>query len=76
MPRPRHQKKEVEKVLEAGEATGWVVTATASGHRWGVARCPMGCQVAIYSTPKNPGNHAKRIAREFDRCPHLGSGEE
>jgi hypothetical protein len=26
--------------------------------------------ISIWSTPRNPGNHAKQIARAVKRCPH------
>lgn len=68
--RIRHPKKEVEQALRYGEENQWTVEQTASGHSWGVARCEKGCKVAVWSTPKNPGNHAKGIRRAVDKCPH------
>lgn len=80
----RHPKKDVEQALEEAEAEGWTVEHTASGHRWGVARCPVGsspgedrgCSISVWSTPKNPGNHAKAIARAVKRCPHRDEAQE
>lgn len=71
----RHPKKEVEEALRYCEEQGWEVEKTAPGHRWGVVRCGKGCEVSVWSTPKNPGNHAKRIRKAPDKCPH-GKGEE
>jgi hypothetical protein len=70
--RRRHPKKDVEAALRHAELLGWRVAATTSGHRWGIARCGLGCSVSIWSTPKNPGNHAKGIRRAVERCPHGG----
>ncbi len=65
--RKRHPKPEVE-VEEASvcaERSGWTVRDTAAGHKWGDMRCPEasreGCLESIWSTPRNPGNHAKRL---------------
>lgn len=74
MPRRRHPKKDVEGALAEAEESGWRIEPTSSGYRWGVMRCPEesreGCQVSIWSTPRNPGNHPKQIRRALDRCPH------
>lgn len=77
-PRPRHSKKEVEEALRYAEGRGWTVEKRAGGHNWGAARCghtPGGCLVWIHSTPKNAGNHAKRIRQAVDRCPHQAPRE-
>jgi hypothetical protein len=75
MPRARHPKKDVEAALAELEDAGWTVTSTASGHRWGVARCAessrSGCQISIWSTPRSPENHARQIRRVLDRCNHI-----
>lgn len=74
MPRRRHPKKEVEEALTEAEGVGWTVEPTAAGHRWGVIRCPEssreGCELSIWSTPRNVGNHAKQIRRAIARCAH------
>ena len=73
--RARHPKKEVEDALTQLEEAKWTITATSSGHRWGVARCSesnrAGCQVSIWSTPRNPGSHARQLLQKLDRCSHL-----
>ena len=67
--RNRHPKKEVETVLQKAEAAGWSIVVPAS--HWGIMRCPCGeCQqVSIWSTPRDPGNHAKALQRRIDKCP-------
>jgi hypothetical protein len=79
MPRRRHPKKEVEEALREAESVGWRVEATVPGHRWGVMRCPEisrdGCQASIWSTPRNPGNHAKQLRRALTRCPDVAKEE-
>jgi hypothetical protein len=59
--RERHPKKDVEKALRFGEEAGWVVSVLHRGHRWGTMVCRSGsCAESVWSTPKNPTNHAKR----------------
>jgi len=76
----RDSKKEVEDALTEAERAGWTVIPTSSGHRWGVMRCGeasrSGCQVSIWSTPRNPGNHARQLCRALERCPHEWGEEE
>ena len=69
MGRSRHGKKDVEKALQVAEAAGFSVTMS-SGHRWGVIECGHGCEHSVWSTPKNPGNHAKQLIRTVERCEH------
>ena len=49
---------------------GW--TWRKQGH-WGRLYCPHadrdGCQVGVWSTPKNPEDHAKQVVRAIERCP-------
>jgi hypothetical protein len=78
--RHRHPKKDVQRALRFAEDHGWTVTPTASGHRWGEMVCGHqgrdACQVSIWSTPKNAGNHANRLRQRVRNCPHQlpGSG--
>ena len=80
MARSRHPKKGVEAALAELEEAGWTVTATSGGHAWGVARCGessrLGCQVWIWSTPRNQDNHARQIVRSLQRCPHESAEED
>ena len=73
MARRRHPKKEVEEALREAENAGWTVAPSPSGHRWGSVHCSAGragCRLSIFSTPRNPGNHARHIRRALIRCPH------
>jgi hypothetical protein len=77
MARPRHPNKDIEKALQHSEKNGWdVIKITGSGHAWGLMRCPTNakcrnghfCQQSIWSTPKNPQTHAKRLQDIIDKC--------
>ncbi len=73
MARPRHPCKEIEAAVQYAESRGWTCTP-APGHAWGRLRCPRGqrdgCQLSVYSTPRNPQGHADLIRRRVDRCRH------
>lgn len=67
--RNRHPEKDVERALRHGEDHGWSVT-TPYGH-WGISWCRAHvCFVNVWSSPKNPTNHAKQIRRKVDQCSH------
>ena len=74
MARPRHPNKTIEKAVAYAETVGWRVEIS-SGHAWGRLYCSErsreGCKVSIWSTPRNPENHARHIRREVDMCPHF-----
>jgi hypothetical protein len=76
--RSRHPKKEVEEAVQRAEARGWRVKL-GSGHCWATLRCPRtersGCQFIVFSTPRNPGNHAKRILQALDDCDHVATDD-
>ncbi len=76
MSRARHPKKEVEEALRHAEALGWRIEVGGS-HAWGRMYCPYNdvecrcgefCIASIWSTPKNPGNHARQLKRVVDNC--------
>ncbi|NJD89218.1 MAG: hypothetical protein FIB05_14550 [Betaproteobacteria bacterium] len=76
MPRPRHPKKEVEEALRYAEARGWRIDVGGS-HAWGRMYCPANdpecrcgefCITSIWSTPKDPRNHARQLRRVVDNC--------
>jgi hypothetical protein len=71
--RPSHPSKEIEAVVTYAEARGWSWTKV-KGHAWGKLLCAQhgreGCTIFVWSTPRNPQNHAKHLRREIDRCPH------
>lgn len=82
--RPRHPDKEVELAILHAEATGWTcMKRDGKGHCWGILRCPHNdakcrcgefCQLSVWSTPRNGGNHARQIVRRVDGCIHANKG--
>jgi hypothetical protein len=79
MARPRHPHKEIEGAVQYAEAHEWRFIK-GKGHGWGRLLCPFnsreGCQVSVWSTPRNPERHAKDILRAVDRCEHPGGDDE
>ncbi len=75
--RARHPNKNIEAAVAYAEGLGWRVEISG-GHAWGRLFCPLrsreGCKVSVYSTPKNPENHARHIRREVDLCEHCERG--
>ena len=76
MARRTHPKKEVDEALDHAEANGWRIVEGGS-HAWGKMYCPYNdsecrcgefCIASIWSTPKNPGNHARALRRVVDNC--------
>jgi len=71
--RKRHPNKEIEGSVQYAESKGWTCVL-ASGHAWGRIRCPHkqrgGCQMPIWSTPRNPQKFANLVKRRVDKCPH------
>jgi hypothetical protein len=76
--RPRHPNKEIEAAVTYAEFLNWRFRK-AHGHAWGRLLCPQndrdGCQLSVWSTPKNPQNHANAIRRAVGRCPHAHGDE-
>ncbi len=71
-----HQNKEIAAALEYAVSKGWRIVEGGS-HAWGQMYCPYNdkecrcgefCRASIWSTPKNPQNHAKQIRRIVDNC--------
>lgn len=77
--RRKHPNAEVEKAVRYAEDLGWRVSL-GSGHNWARLLCPLGtregCQVGVYSTPANAGNHARQIRNAIDRCTHRRDDEQ
>ena len=73
MPRPVHPSKDIEAVVDEAVRNGWRFVETGS-NSWGKLHCPEasrnGCAIVIWSTPKNPGNFAKKLRREIQKCAH------
>ncbi len=80
MNKQRHSKKEVAAAIEYAQRNGWGVDYGGKSHVCATLYCPGGpecCRpLRVYSTPQNPGNHAKQIIRAIDRCGHQGREEE
>ena len=79
MKRPPHPKKEIEAALRHAERHGWRIEVGGS-HAWGRICCPYNsadcrcgefCIASIWSTPKNPSNHARAVTRVVDKCAFL-----
>jgi len=70
----RHPKKDIEKALAVARKAGWTVIPKSSGHSWGVMYCAAtgrgACSKSIASTPRNPGDHARRLRQAVRRCHH------
>lgn len=77
--RPCHPSKEIEAAVVQAEALGWRFVKGRS-HCWGRLLCPKndrdGCQLSVWSTPKNPENHARAILRAVKRCEHAHSEDD
>ena len=76
MARAVHPKKDVEMALKYAELQGWRVT-TGGAHAWGKIYCPYNdkecrcgefCITSVWSTPKNPLNHARALIRVVNNC--------
>jgi hypothetical protein len=78
MVRKRHQNKGIEGAIQFAENHGWSFRESrGAAHPFGVLKCPHNdrncrcgvyCQVSIWSTPKNPQAHARKIHRAVKRC--------
>jgi hypothetical protein len=65
----RHPDKDVRKAVADAEDAGWQVKK-GRNHRWGTLTCPCGSHsVAVNSTPRDAGTHAKRIREAIVKCP-------
>lgn len=86
MERSKHSKKEIENALRYAEGYGWrVEVSIGNGHCWGQLYCPFNdeecrcgtfCRVSVWSTPKNPGNHARKTRQVVDNCKPLQQESE
>ena len=81
MTRSLHPKKEVEAALRHAETHGWRVTV-GGAHAWGKIYCPRRhdecrcgefCITSVWSTPRNPGNHARALRRVVDTAPRTAA---
>jgi hypothetical protein len=71
MSRQRHKHKEIEAAIQYAESLGWTVDVGGS-HAWGFLQCPIhrrgSCNLAVWSTPKNPGSFARKLLRDIKAC--------
>jgi hypothetical protein len=75
-----HPNKHIREAVQHALAHGWTLRkAGPRAHAWGRLYCPrhdrLGCQHAVYSTPRVPDAHARDIRRAVDSCPHQPEGE-
>jgi len=82
--RKKHTSKEIEGVLQELEKLGWNLIE-GKGHCWGILRCPANdqdcrcgefCQMSVWSTPKNPQQHAKKLRQKALACVQLKKNDE
>ncbi|MBM3996189.1 MAG: hypothetical protein FJ303_18860 [Planctomycetes bacterium] len=70
---PTHPNRHILAALKYAESFGWIIRKSRPrAHAWGVIYSPhrhSECWMSIYSTPKNPENHARHIRKTVDRCP-------
>jgi hypothetical protein len=66
MARPQHPDKHIETAVAYAEIKGWKYVHS-NGHAWGRLLCGHnqqgGCQMSVWSTPRNTVAHAKQILR-------------
>lgn len=65
----RHPDKDIRKAIKEAQDAGWDVEK-GKGHRCGTLSCGHGCKVGVWSTPRRPGDIAKRIREAVQKCPH------
>ena len=72
--RSKHPISIIEETLKYAERMGWKVKKTKKGHAWGRIFCPGGkrgdCIISIWSTPRIPESHVKRIRKRIKSCEH------
>jgi hypothetical protein len=70
-----HPNKHIREAIKVAEENGWRFEKSAArAHIYGKLFCPRsardGCRMNVYSTPSNPEEHAQRIMRRVQACPH------
>jgi hypothetical protein len=75
--RSKHTKSDIESALVHAEKNGWIIKINKNGHAWGTMLCPfnnencrcgMYCRRSIWSTPRNPRDHADDLRNAVDKC--------
>jgi hypothetical protein len=68
----KHPNKHIREAIKLAVANGWEMVDTGkSAHAFCRLRCVAGHtehQMSIWSTPKNPENHAKQILHKVQQC--------
>lgn len=68
----KHPNKHIREAIEYAIENGWdVVESGKSSHAFCRLRCIVGHtehQMSVWSTPRNPENHAKQIIRNVNQC--------
>jgi len=82
----KHPNKEIQAALSYAVDKGWSIKeAGAHAHAWGKIYCPYNdsecrcgeyCISSIWSTPRNPTNHAKQIRKVVDKCIRLKEDQQ
>jgi hypothetical protein len=74
---PRHPKKEVNDALDYADDCDFEVEQTAAGHKWGRIVC-RNCPAwePVWSTPKSPHNHGRRLRQWVKQHQHEHGAEE
>ena len=77
--RRHHPSKEVSDAMEYAVDLGWTIVK-GRNHTYAMLRCPKGdrsgCQVPVFHTPKNPGNHARDLIHDIDSCTCESKGDD
>ena len=67
----RHPDKDINASISYALEKDWRLKK-GKGHCWARLLCPQndrtGCQISVWSTPKNAGYHASHIVRMVDKC--------
>jgi hypothetical protein len=72
---PKHPKKEVNEALDYADRLGLLVERTSAGHKWGRVVCSEGEWVAVWSTPRSPFDHGRRLRKWADQHVHVAGRE-
>jgi len=73
VPIKKHSNKEIRAALDYALKQGWVIVkAGKSAHAFCKIRCGNPGHethtLSVWSTPKNPTNHARAIIKKVDEC--------
>lgn len=71
----RHPNKDIQSAVDYALSKNWsLVIGSGKSHAWGRLMCLYGkrggCIISVWSTPQVPENHAKKIIKSVDKCPH------